>query len=216
LLLPVVSTGCGESSATKSLQEAQAARVQDLVKERDEARSRAADLQRALDESKETAGRLEREKAEALTRVQVAVKERDDALARVRSQVNVAPTVPSPVGAAVGAGTRFLYANSLCRYPMRILVHHRDSQSPHHTHAWYSFRPYAESRLEANGVVLRQTDGESLFVYAETVPGPGVPSLVWSGNDARTTVNGVNYNLRRLSANLNSRGELEFQFTCSN
>jgi hypothetical protein len=80
--------------------------------------------------------------------------------------------------------TRVLYANSLCKYPMRIMVHHKDSQSDHHTHAWYFFGPYEENRLVANDVVLRQVVGESLYVYAETIEGRY--PLVWQGRDAKT------------------------------
>lgn len=37
---------------------------------------------------------------------------------------------------------RILFANSKCKYPIRFLIHHKDSDSPHHAHAWYHFRPW--------------------------------------------------------------------------
>jgi hypothetical protein len=111
--------------------------------------------------------------------------------------------------------TRTLYANSHCQHPIRLMVHHKDSTNPHHAHGWYEFRAYQENRLQANNVVLRQVVGEPLYVYAETVGGPGVPLQVWGGTDATVSFAGVNYGMRRVGLTVNTRGELEFGFSCS-
>lgn len=109
---------------------------------------------------------------------------------------------------------RTLFANSRCKHPIRFLIHHKDSENPHHSHAWYHFRPFEEKRLQANDVVLRQVVGQSLYLYAETLQEPGVPSLIWGGNDAIANFNNVGYRLRRVPLEVNGRGELEFEFTC--
>lgn len=109
---------------------------------------------------------------------------------------------------------RILFANSKCNYPIRFLIHHKDSDSPHHAHAWYHFRPWEEKRLQANEVVLRQIVGQPLYLFAETLQEPGVPGLVWGGNDAVATIDDVGYRLRRVPLAVNGRGELEFEFTC--
>jgi hypothetical protein len=108
--------------------------------------------------------------------------------------------------------TRYLYANSLCKHPMRILVYHKDTQAPHHAHAWYFFRPYEENRLQASGVVLRQIVGADLYVYAETTEGE---LYYWRGTDVNVMWDNVYYQLRRMPLTVNARGELEFRFTCS-
>jgi hypothetical protein len=126
-------------------------------------------------------------------------------------QFGVATLIALTVSVSHAQETRVLYANSLCKYPMRIMVHHKDSQSDHHTHAWYFFGPYEENRLVANDIVLRQVVGESLYVYAETLEGR---LLIWEGRDAKTSFKGVYYNLRRVPLTVNQRGELEFKFTC--
>jgi hypothetical protein len=125
--------------------------------------------------------------------------------------VQVAALIALTVSVSHAQETRVLYANSLCKYPMRIIVYHKDSQSPHHPHGWYFFKPYGESRLEDYGVVLRQIVGANLYVYAETTEGR---HFVWDGTDARTLFNGVYYNLRRAPLTVNQHGELEFKFEC--
>ena len=126
--------------------------------------------------------------------------------------VQVATLIALTVSVSHAQETRVLFANSLCKYPMRIMVHHKDSQGDHHTHAWYFFAAYGEDRLAANSVVLRQVVGENLYVYAETLEGR---LFVWEGRDAKTIFDGRYYNLRRVPLTVNQRGELEFKFTCS-
>jgi hypothetical protein len=109
---------------------------------------------------------------------------------------------------------RFLYANSKCRYPIRFLVYHKDSNLPQHAHAWYYFRPYEEKRLEANDVVLSQIVGVPLYIYAETVREPRVPELIWAGNDAIAFFNDVGYRVKKVPLIVNSKGYLEFEFYC--
>lgn len=109
---------------------------------------------------------------------------------------------------------RYLYANSRCKYPIRFLVYHKDSNNPQHAHAWYHFQPYEEKGLEANGVVLRQIVGVPFYIYAETLPEPGVPNRIWAGNDAIADFNDVGYSVRKMPLIVNSKGELEFTFYC--
>lgn len=108
---------------------------------------------------------------------------------------------------------RYIFANSYCKHPIRLLVHHKDSQRPHHTHAWYTLAPYEETRLADSGVTLMQIVGEPVYVFAETT-GPGAPSYQWAGSDAMTSYNGVNYRLRQVALTVNKRGELEFGLSC--
>jgi hypothetical protein len=109
---------------------------------------------------------------------------------------------------------RILFANSKCKYPIRFLIHHKDSENPHHPHAWYEFRPWQENRLEANNVLLRQIVGQPLYIFAETLKEPGVPELIWGGTDATANLNNVGYRLRQTPLVVNSKGELEFEFNC--
>jgi hypothetical protein len=106
---------------------------------------------------------------------------------------------------------RDLYANSHCRFPLRLLVHHKDSDYPYHSHGWYQFKPYDEDRLLASGVILRQIVGLDVYIFAETTDGS---RRVWGGNDATTTFNGVTYRLRRVPLTVNDKGYLEFRLTC--
>ena len=113
------------------------------------------------------------------------------------------------------AETRELYANSLCEYPVRILVLHADSASGYRPQGWYAFPPYHESRLSSRGGgVLRQVVGYNLYIYAETAQGAGVPRLTWGGEDARTQFQGVTYSLRKIPLSVNQSGQLEFDLTC--
>ncbi|MET3603219.1 hypothetical protein ABIC99_001003 [Sphaerotilus sulfidivorans] len=142
--------------------------------------------------------------------------------ARARARLAVSAVLAALMFAASGmqaasaqlVDTRILFANSKCKYPIRFLIHHKDSDNPHHPHAWYHFRPWEEKRLQANDVVLRQIVGQPLYLFAETIQEPGVPGLIWGGDDAIATLNDVGYRLRRVSLTVNSRGELEFEFNC--
>lgn len=109
--------------------------------------------------------------------------------------------------------TRVLFANSYCKHSVRFLIHHKDSVHPHHSHAWYYFSPWEGKRLQAGGITLRQIVGENLYIFAETVNKD--PPLQWSGNDAQTVFNNVTYTLKKVPLLVNSRGELEFRFSCS-
>lgn len=113
------------------------------------------------------------------------------------------------------ADTRAIYVNSFCKYPVRVVVHHKDSQANHHPHGWYVFDAYEESRLQASDVVLRQVVGENLYFYAETVRRSGVPELVWGGSDATASFEGVSYDLKRAHLFVNKSGQLELKLTCS-
>lgn len=124
----------------------------------------------------------------------------------------VAATAANPASAQ-DLERRYLYANSYCKHAIRLLVHHKDSQRPHHTHAWYSLAPYEETRLADNGITLMQIAGEPVYVFAETT-GPNAPAMQWAGSDNLTNHNGVNYRLRQVALTLNQRGELEFSLTC--
>lgn len=112
------------------------------------------------------------------------------------------------------AETRVLYANSLCQYPIRILILHAHDTRAYDAHAWYDFPPYFENRLNAEGTILRQVVGYDLYIYAETVEEAGVPQMTWGGEDATTEFQGVFYSLRKVPLTVNQRGELEFQLTC--
>ncbi len=109
---------------------------------------------------------------------------------------------------------RAIYVNSVCKYPVRLVVHHKDSQADHHPHGWYVFEAYEENRLQANDVVLRQVVGENLYFYAETLRRSGVPEMVWGGSDATASFEGVSYDLKRAHLFVNQRGQLELKLTC--
>lgn len=119
----------------------------------------------------------------------------------------------APPASAQRLETRELYANSLCKHPLRLLVYHKDSESAYHPHAWYHFRPYEESRLQASDVTLRQVVGYELYIYAET-HGSGVPRLTWGGKDGTAKFEGLFYSLRKVPLTVNQYGHLEFQLTC--
>ena len=124
-----------------------------------------------------------------------------------------ASTVSLP--AMAQADTRPLFINSSCKYPVRLLVHHKDSRHEHHPHGWYTFEAYEENRLQANDVTLRQVVGEDLFIFAETVQRSGVPGLTWGGNDSTTVFQGVQFSLRKANLFVNQKGDLEVKLTCS-
>lgn len=111
---------------------------------------------------------------------------------------------------------RILFANSKCKYPLRFLVYHKDSSSPQHPHAWYNFRPFEKKQLENKDVILRQIVGVPFYIYAETLSEPGVPKKIWAGNDAVVFYeeHDVSYGVRKVPLIVNSKGELEFEFTC--
>lgn len=109
--------------------------------------------------------------------------------------------------------TRYLYAKSQCRYPLRLLVHHRDSGNPHHTHAWYVLDPYEGIRLEDRNVTLRQIVGEDLYAFAETV-GANSPAMQWAGSDQSTSFDGVYYRLFRARLFVNQNGDLQVTLRC--
>lgn len=116
---------------------------------------------------------------------------------------------------AQSSDTRAIYVNSVCKYPVRLVVHHKDSQADHHPHGWYVFEAYEENRLQANEVVLRQMVGENLYFYAETLKRSGVPELVWGGSDASASIEGLSYGLKRAHLFVNARGQLELKLTCN-
>jgi hypothetical protein len=108
---------------------------------------------------------------------------------------------------------RTIYANSLCDRPISFLIYHKDAgNADYHTHGWFTFAPYAENRLSANGVTLKQLVGSELYFYGETTD-PNGGSVTWRGN-SYATFEGVNYAFQPLSLTVNSRGELEFKLTC--
>lgn len=111
--------------------------------------------------------------------------------------------------------TRYIYANSVCRYPIRMMVYHKDSENNYHPHGWYNFRPYEESRLKAHNVVLRQVVGYDLYFYAETDNRYNVPAMSWARGDAAVNFEGIYYNLTRANLFVNTKGELEFKLSCA-
>lgn len=113
---------------------------------------------------------------------------------------------------------RSIYVNSYCKHPLQILVHHRDRGNSYHTHAWWTFEAFDESRLSSINVTLQQIEGEPLYYFAETITRPGVPYQVWGGEGlsaVTTTFNGVEYKLRRASLTVNSQGDYELTLTCT-
>lgn len=109
---------------------------------------------------------------------------------------------------------KILFAHNKCKYPIRFLVHHRDSEAPHHPHAWYNYSKSEATQLSANGITLRHVVGQPLYIYAETIPKIEVPFLVWGGTDATASFNNVSYRLVQIPLAVNGRGELEFEFRC--
>lgn len=111
--------------------------------------------------------------------------------------------------------SRYIYANSVCAHPIRMMVYHKDSYNNYHTHGWYYFKPYEESRLKANDVVLRQLVGYDLYVYAETDTRYGAPSLTWAKGDTVAAFEGTYYNMTRVNTFVDGRGDLEFKLSCA-
>ena len=109
---------------------------------------------------------------------------------------------------------RILFAYNKCKYPIRFLVHHRDSEAPHHPHAWYNFNKSEATQLSDNGITLRHVVGQPLYIYAETIQKTGVPFLIWGGTAATASLNNVSYRLVQVPLAVNGRGELEFEVSC--
>ncbi len=142
------------------------------------------------------------------------LKERLSRAAAAAQAALVVTVACSAMPAAAQLETRFLYANSECKYPIRIMLHHKDGPNDHHPHAWYVFRPYEENRVQDNNVVLRQVVGANLYVYAETLADSNVPAMSWRGTDRMVLFNNVYYPMMRVPLIMNARGELEFKLRC--
>lgn len=128
--------------------------------------------------------------------------------------VVIASLLAPTSGEAQPTRERPIYANSLCDRPISFLIYHKDAgTTEYHVHGWYTFARYAESRLSANGVTLRQLVGSELYFYGETTD-PDGPNVTWRGT-TYATFEGVRYPFQPLALTVNARGELEFKLTCS-
>ena len=109
---------------------------------------------------------------------------------------------------------RELYFQNQCRYPIRLLLHHRHDDGTPASHGWYSIEPKTNLlRLESSpGHALIHTEGTDLFFYAE-VTTPGV-TYYWQG-DAPVTYNGIEYRMMRSALRMQD-GKLYLWTHCDN
>ncbi|PWR23882.1 hypothetical protein [Zavarzinia compransoris] len=112
--------------------------------------------------------------------------------------------------AAQQPATREIRVVNKCRLPINLLIEHADGYRNWHPHAWYRIDALASTGLKnKNGDLLRQSDGLSLYYYAESVNG----RYFWQGTDSSTTWNNTTYRLRK-AATYVSEQRLTFELTC--
>ena len=118
------------------------------------------------------------------------------------------------VGAAAPAQAqvrRYITFENACGLPVRLYVSHADGYRNWHAHGPFVLSAYqGATRLDANGIILTQTEDHDLYFYAETTNG----TVIWDGTAHAASFNGVTYMMRRAPVAVVG-GELGTRLTCN-